>query len=214
MLVNFAIGGTASNSADYALIQPWVVVSNAFSNAFVVVAPIQDTVAETTETVTVTILAGTGYGIGSPSSAVIQIVPMMIDTWKIQYFGTNANSSNAADSADWDGDLVKNLMEYVLYRNPTNPEPDPEFTARITSLSSNEYFNLYYTRRMQMPDAKVWAEFTTNLLTGAWLTGTAHIVESVTDLSPTQLVTATVTNPPVKTAPFGAGRLKAGRIAP
>jgi hypothetical protein len=105
-------------------------------------------------------------------------------------------------------------MEYALYRNPTNPESRREFTAAITTAGSSNLFNLYYTRRLDMPDARIWVEFTTNLVIGAWMTGTTHIAEQVIDLPPTQRVQATVINPAVNSAPFGAGRLNTERIAP
>ncbi|MBM4149478.1 MAG: hypothetical protein FJ224_10595 [Lentisphaerae bacterium] len=214
VLVTFNITGSAVNAVDYALLYPWVVITNTYSSSLIEVAPVQDAVAETNEFVSIALNPVAGYAFGVQTQDVIVILPMMIDLWKIQYFGPNANSVNAADDRDWEGDLVRNLMEYALYRNPTNFEAADEFTGRVERSGTNDYFNLYYTRRMEMPDARIWVEFTTNLLSGVWFSGSPHIAETATDMWPTQKVTATVVSPAVKNAPFGAARLKVERTEP
>jgi hypothetical protein len=44
--------------------------------------------------------------------------PLTLSAWRQTHFSTTANSGNAADSADPDGDGVKNLVEYAFSMNP------------------------------------------------------------------------------------------------
>jgi hypothetical protein len=44
-----------------------------------------------------------------------------LETWRIQKFGTAANSGASADGADFDGDGIPNLLEYALGADPTIP---------------------------------------------------------------------------------------------
>jgi hypothetical protein len=42
-----------------------------------------------------------------------------VENWRLTYFGSTANSGNAGDLADPDGDGIPNLLEYALGTNPT-----------------------------------------------------------------------------------------------
>lgn len=77
LTVNFAVGGTASFPADYSqtgaatFTPPTATVTFGAGNstATVNVTPLSDCMVEGSETVDFTVTAGTGYGVGSPSSA-------------------------------------------------------------------------------------------------------------------------------------------------
>jgi hypothetical protein len=43
-----------------------------------------------------------------------------LQSWRLQYFGTSANSGSAADTYDSDGDGAPNLLEYALGTSPTS----------------------------------------------------------------------------------------------
>lgn len=45
--------------------------------------------------------------------------PSLMDQWRLAQFGSTANTGNAADTADADGDSAQNLLEYALGSNPT-----------------------------------------------------------------------------------------------
>jgi hypothetical protein len=75
--VNFSVGGTASFPSDYsqsgaATFTPptaTVTIGSGSSTAQVTVTPLSDCMVEGAETVDFTVQPGTGYGVGSPSSA-------------------------------------------------------------------------------------------------------------------------------------------------
>ncbi len=67
--VNYTATGTAANGTDYASVSGTVVITSGSSTATVIVNPTADATLEPDETVTLTVASGTGYDIGSPSSA-------------------------------------------------------------------------------------------------------------------------------------------------
>lgn len=72
--VNYSVGGSATNGADYSLSPSSPITFSAGqSSRQITITPINDSLVETTETVTVTLTSGSGYSIGSPSSATVSI---------------------------------------------------------------------------------------------------------------------------------------------
>jgi subtilase family serine protease len=66
------IGGSATSGVDYVALQPAVIPAGAAETTLSVV-PIDDTVLEGNETVTITVSAASGYIVGSPSVATVTI---------------------------------------------------------------------------------------------------------------------------------------------
>src|SRR5262249_46010449 len=73
MTVTFTVGGTATNGVDYVLIPGSVTIPAGPSSATVTVTPIDDTLAEGSETVVLTLTAGSTYSVGSPGTATVVI---------------------------------------------------------------------------------------------------------------------------------------------
>lgn len=69
LTVNVAWSGTASNGVDYALLGNTVTFAAGATSTNISVVPVDDAIAEISETVVLTLAAGTGYGTGTPSSA-------------------------------------------------------------------------------------------------------------------------------------------------
>ena len=94
------------------------VVSFSYSPASGTVFPIGTT------TVTATARdAANNAGTGSFTVTVTPLTP--VQSWREQYFGTTANTGNAADSADADGDGITNVMEFAFGTDPTNGASGP-----------------------------------------------------------------------------------------
>ncbi len=74
--VNYTLSGSATHGTDYTNNPPAGSVTLAPGDAStnIIVMPIDDSTAESTETVTLTVDAGVGYVIGSPSSRTVAIV--------------------------------------------------------------------------------------------------------------------------------------------
>ena len=73
LVVNLSLGGSASNGADYALLGTSVTIPAGAASATVNVQPVDDAAVEPSETVTLTVAPGSGYTIGSASSAGVTI---------------------------------------------------------------------------------------------------------------------------------------------
>src|SRR5439155_15450526 len=73
LTVNYTVGGTAGSGTDYTAIGTTVAFAAGSATATKTVSVIDDTLAEGDETVVVTLAAGTGYTVGSPSSATVTI---------------------------------------------------------------------------------------------------------------------------------------------
>jgi hypothetical protein len=209
LTVYFDILGTASNSLDYGWISNFVHIAGGNTNAQIAINVIRDRVAETNETVLLALRTNGTYLVGSPSNAVVTIHALPYDLWKVGHFGlAQANSTNAADGADWDADGTKNLMEYVLGRDPTVVNTNLEFIAEVETTPTNTYFTIYYFRREPLYDAAVSVDVTTNLLDTAWMT-TNTVVEAAPPTGGVSLITTRVVTPPFTNPPIRAVRLNA-----
>lgn len=71
--VGYTVSGSATPGSDYTALSGSVDVTNGNTTATITVTPINDTDIEGTETVIVTLAAGTGYVVGSPSSDTVSI---------------------------------------------------------------------------------------------------------------------------------------------
>ena len=73
LVVNLTLGGSASNGADYALLGASVTILAGAASATVAVQPVDDSSVEASETVTLTVIPGSGYTVGTASSAGVTI---------------------------------------------------------------------------------------------------------------------------------------------
>ncbi len=67
--MNLTVGGTATNGADYVVLNPPVIIPAGATSHTVVVDPNSDGSIEAHETVIITLAAGAGYTVGAPNSA-------------------------------------------------------------------------------------------------------------------------------------------------
>lgn len=73
LTVNYTVSGTAVNGSDYSSIGNSVTIAASSATAAITVTPIDDGVDESTETVIVTLTTGSGYTVGAPDSATVNI---------------------------------------------------------------------------------------------------------------------------------------------
>jgi Ca2+-binding RTX toxin-like protein len=134
LTVNFSIGGTADASTDYtqtgaATFTPptgTVTFGAGNSTAVVTIDPTADTTSEADETVILTVVAGTGYEVGSPDSAT----------------GTINNDDNAVSVAvsplTVSEDGATNLV-YTFTRGDSNGALTVNFSINGTATFSTDY---------------------------------------------------------------------------
>jgi hypothetical protein len=73
LAVSYTVGGTATSGSDYTALGTSVTIPAGAASATVTVTPIDDTVSEGSETVTLTLASNSAYTIGSPSTATVTI---------------------------------------------------------------------------------------------------------------------------------------------
>ena len=81
LTVRYAVGGTATNGADYQAIPATVTIPAGQSSAAMLVTPIADAASEGPETVVLTLVADAAYTIGTPAAATVTIadeVPVVV----------------------------------------------------------------------------------------------------------------------------------------
>ena len=92
-------------------------------------------------------------------------------SWRYQYFGTTANTGNAADSANPAGDGISNLLKYALGLNPLLPEVNPEAEdistgyLRLTLPKNSNATDLTYTVQVtsDLTDPTSWTSTGTTI---------------------------------------------------
>ncbi|MCW0376265.1 hypothetical protein NB691_003099 [Xanthomonas sacchari] len=67
--IGFSVGGTATSGTDYAAVNSPLVIAAGQTSGTITVDPTPDTTVEPDETVVISLNAGSGYTVGSPSSA-------------------------------------------------------------------------------------------------------------------------------------------------
>jgi acid phosphatase type 7 len=133
LLVNLTVGGAASAGADYATITTPITIAAGSATKTVTVTPVDDSAVESAETVVLTVTNGSGYNVGSPSSATVTIADNdtaaadadgdgLTDAWEVTHF-TNTTSQNG--SGDPDGDGATNLAEFQAGTDPMDPASAP-----------------------------------------------------------------------------------------
>ena len=65
-----------------------------------------------------------------------------LQSWRLAHFGTTADSGDAADFANPDGDEYVNLLEFARDGNPKSSGNDGKMVAKFTTISGTSYFTL------------------------------------------------------------------------
>jgi hypothetical protein len=91
-----------------------------------------------------------------------------LESWRQTNFGTTANTGTAADTADFDGDGLSNLLEYATGTNPTVAGPGAAIVAQ-----SGNVLTLTFNR-INDPLLIYTIEESTDLATGFTPTGTTY----------------------------------------
>jgi hypothetical protein len=135
-----------------------------------------------------TILVQTGDASQPWQTLPVALEVSPIGTWRQVHFGQSENSGLAADTADPDGDGLKNIFEYAFNTDPKAANPFP-----ISYGLTGGHLRITFQRAHPAPaDLAYLYEVTENLVSGPWQSGPAFTDESVVDnLDGTETVTVT-----------------------
>ena len=131
--VSYSLGGTATAGTDYTSLTGTVSFAVGVAEAFVDISPIDDSTFEFHETVQLTVSSGTGYTVGTPSSAQVTINDN--DGWDVT---VTASDATAAEQETTTG-------QFTVTRAGTASLSDPltvYYTVGGTATSSSDYQSL------------------------------------------------------------------------
>jgi|GEM_PF-418593 len=180
--VSLSLSGTAANGMDYAPVANTLTFAPGETTKIVTITPLSDTLVEGSETVVATIGSGTGYTIGSPSSAAVIIadVPPPYEAWISTY--TFAPGANKTATGDPDGDSLANLIEYALGLNPSVASANPVTFSQV-NVSGSTYLQLSVSRNPAVTNVTIEGISTSTLGDpAAWSTGTTVIVTNTSSV--------------------------------
>ena len=114
---------------------------------------------------------------GSDVTAITALTPSQ--SWRYEYFGTTADSGNAADTANPAGDGIDNLLKYARGLNPLAPAVNP-----ATETTSGGYLTLTVPKNPKATDLTYTVQVNGDLTDAAgWTsTGTTTILQSTSSL--------------------------------
>jgi alpha-tubulin suppressor-like RCC1 family protein len=88
----------------------------------------------------------TNTGSYADSNAATVIVLTALESWRLGHFGTSANSGQAADAVDADGDGMINLLEYATGSDPLGCADVAPVVPGIVADGSGNYLTLSFHR--------------------------------------------------------------------
>ena len=159
LTIPIATSGTAINGATYNALASSVTIPAGSASAPIAIVPIPDSIAQGDRAAILTLGASPGYALGGNTSATIIIRDKPIDEWRSDNFAAGANTTAAADLADWEGDGFRNIMEYALNLDPLSPDGNAQPPVTI----EGGYLTLSYVPK-------------------SWATDLTYVVEASTDL--------------------------------
>lgn len=119
-------------------------------------------------------------------SFTVNVTGTPLQTWRQQYFGTAANSGDAADAADLDGDGSPNLLEYATKMNPSAIDSVPQ-----SATPAGTTLDFVYTRNKAATDVTCIVEWS-DTLGNDWTTSGVGAPIILSDNGVTQQVKVTV----------------------
>jgi hypothetical protein len=131
------------------------------------VQAVRDAEIEGTETLTVAIQAGPGYGIGARGSAAIRIADLPFDDWRKARFSVAelADPQVSGHGADPDGDGLTNLLEFFHGSDPKAPSlGNPIDVTRNAGM-----LTLRFRRARQLGNVTYEVLTATDLTSPVWL---------------------------------------------
>jgi tartrate-resistant acid phosphatase type 5 len=155
LTVNLSVGGTATNGVDYTTIPGAVTIPAGAASATVQVTPVDDTLVEGSETVTLTAAAGAGYNVVAPNSATVTILDndgtstnlvAAGSAWK--YLDNGSNQGTAWQASGFDESTWKSGNAELGYG-----DGDEATVVGYGPDANNKYITTYFRRTFTVANA-------------------------------------------------------------
>jgi len=110
-----------------------------------------------------------------------------LETWRLTYFGTTANTGPAADTATPQNDEITNLMKFATGMDPTKRGLQP---GALALSGSNLVFTYTRSKSAAVDGISCAVEWSDTMSPGSW--SSSGVSETIIDQGQTELVTATL----------------------
>ena len=177
LAVRLEFGGSASNGADYAMIEAIATIPANALSATLPIHPIVDDRSEGDENAILRVRPDSGYFIGNPATAAITIIDRPFDAWKFTRF-TDAELADPVLrglAGDPDNDRLSNLLEYAFGFEPKIADTKSGFHGRLEALPEGPAYVVTFHRRKRPTDIEYELEVSRDLRN--WQSGSDQIIE-------------------------------------
>ena len=188
LTIPMATSGTATSGTTYSVVGSSITIPVGAVSASIPIVPIPDSIAQGDRMAIITLGNGSGYNLGANSAATVVVRDKPIDEWRFDKFAAAAVNAAAGDLADWEGDGIRNLVEYALNLEPLTPDG----TAQPTMTIESGYLTLSYIPKSWATDLTYVVEASIDLVN--WSAANVESVD-VEDREPPDRVTMRYKNP-------------------
>jgi Calx-beta domain-containing protein/putative Ig domain-containing protein len=162
LIANYTISGTAINGTDYASLPTSVTIPAGASTKTIDVIPIEDTLAEGSETVILTLSADAAYTVISPNSAIVTIVNAL------PIVSISANVPNASETGPTAGQFT------VTRTGSTTASLTVNYAITGTATNGTDYVSL--PTSVTIPASSASATITVTPVNDALVEGNEFVV--------------------------------------
>ncbi len=164
--VQLQVAGTASSGTDYTALPTSVTIPVGAASVPVPLIPKTDAASEGDESVSIQVVAGSGYAAGFPSKTTVTILDRPVDAWRHAHFTSQqlAIPAISGDAADPDLDGIVNLLEYISDSDPNTSAQAVFGTLALVHSGSDDYLAFTFNRAVST-DLVCIPEVSTDMLT-------------------------------------------------
>lgn len=140
IVVNYTVGGgTATSGSDFVALSGSVSIPNNQQSANITLTPINDNLVEADETVILTLATGTGYTVGTPPAATVNIISEDRANISIDDVAVNENAGTATFTVTLSGDTPTNFnVSYTTVNGTAIAGSDFTSTSGIIPFLGND----------------------------------------------------------------------------
>jgi hypothetical protein len=166
LAVQLALAGSATPGSDYLAPSLLAIIPAGMPTLDLDFPALADTLAEGTETIAVTLLAGDAYRLPKLARTVsLSLADRPIDDWRFRKFGVNANTPLIASNlADPDRDGQSNLFEYIAGTEPLSG------ASRFEAALAQNAMGTVVVRFLARTGRQYTVEYRSSFTSGAWQT--------------------------------------------
>lgn len=176
LTVNYVIGGSAINSADYQTLSGTVTMPQGANSVNIDITALTDQLIEGPESLLLTLSVSADYQIGFGVSGSVNIEDSLFDQYRSSHF--SGQTEKIGDLDDFDGDGVSNLAEYAFGLNPTQAD---QAALQLELVGDPQKLVLSLLQDTALDDITYQFKSSTTLQPDSWSTAGVTTTEGAVD---------------------------------